>query len=60
MFNLIMIETTLRGKFDRDQTKHVKNADYEREGEWPKDQDWAYCEKKCLVEMWDDEEIQQQ
>ena len=23
-------------------------------------QNWAYCENKCLVEIWDDEEMQQQ
>ena len=36
----------------------LNSADYAGEGECPKDPNWAYCENKCLVEIWDDEEIQ--
>ena len=58
MFILSTIGATSRGSFDHDQTKHVKRkvGDYVGEGEDPKIQNWSYCEEKCLVETWDDEE----
>ena len=60
-FILITIETTSRGSFDHDQTKHVKNSELCGGRRVPYAiKNRAYCEKKCLIEIWNDEEIQLQ
>ena len=61
MIILSMTETTSRGSFIHNQTKHVtlKMADGCREeASAQKNQNWHYYETKCLVEIWANEEIQ--
>ena len=57
MIILSMIETTSRGSFNLDQTKHLQRGE---EASTQKTLNWSYDEAKVLVEIWADEEIQRQ
>lgn len=55
---------TSQGSFNHDQTKHVPNGGCQdaeiEEASDQKNQNWGFYDVKCIVEIWDYEEIQLQ